>query len=161
MEKIIVGKIINTHGIAGELKVQRTNKESFDRDISYFIDGFSQEFKVEKARVNGDIVFVKLEGYDNINDVLIFKHKYIRVDEEELYSLSEDEFFIKDLIGLEVYNEEGILVGNLTGVDTYAANDIYLISTDEGQKSVPAVKEFIKEIDLDNRKIVINFIEGM
>lgn len=161
MEKIIVGKIVNTHGIRGELKVQKTNDESFDRRNPFFIDGFDEPIYIESSRNNPGFSFIKIKGIDNINDVLKYKNKFIRVLDSDLYKLDKDEFFIKDLIDLDVYDIDDNFVGKISDVETYAANDIYIVSTDKGLKSVPAVKEFIKEIDLKNKRIVINFIEGM
>lgn len=161
MDKIIVGKIINTHGIRGELKVQKTNEEPFNRDNAFYIDDFDEPFYIDYSRNQPGISFIKLKGFDNINDVLKFKNKYIRILEDDLYDLDSDEYFIKDLIDLQVYDMDDNLVGKIVDVETYAANDIYIISTKDGIKSVPAVKEFIKEINLNEKKIVINFIEGM
>lgn len=161
MNKVIVGKIINTHGIKGELKVQKSNEESFNRENPFYIDDFDKSFYVEYSRNNPGISYIKLKGYDNINDVLKFKNKFIRIDEDDLYELDNDEYFIKDLLNLNVFDINGNLVGEILDVDTYAANDVYIISTKEGVKSVPAVKEFIKEINLKEKKVVINFIEGM
>ncbi|MDO5026298.1 MAG: ribosome maturation factor RimM [Tissierellia bacterium] len=161
MEKIIVGKIVNTHGIKGELKVQRFNYESFDRGNAFYIDGYDSPVYVVSSRQKDDLSFIKLDGFNNINEVLQYKNKYIRVLEEDLYDLDQDEFFIKDLINLDVYDQDQKLVGKLYDVETYAANDVYIISTNQGKKSIPAVKEFIKEIDLDNKKIIVKLIEGM
>lgn len=161
MKKIIVGKIINTQGIRGELKVQRTNNEPFDRQIYYYIGDLDTPFEIIKARTDGQIAYIKLKDYDNINDVLVFKNKFIYVSETDLYDLDQDEFYIKDLIGLEVVNSQGEKIGHIKDILTYAANDIYLLECQDGEKLVPAVKEFIKKVDLESGQVVIDLIEGM
>ncbi len=161
MKKIIVGKIINTHGIRGELKVQRTNNEPFDRQIDYYIGDLDNPFEITKARIDGQIAYIKLKDYDNINDVLVFKNKLIYVSEADLYDLDQDEFYIKDLIGLEVIGIQGEKIGYIKDVLTYAANDIYLLECQDGEKLVPAVKEFIKKVDLESGQVIIDLIEGM
>lgn len=161
MKKIIVGKIINTRGIRGELKVQRTNNEPFDRQIYYYIGDLDTPFEIIKARTDGQIAYIKLKDYDNINDVLVFKNKFIYVSEADLYDLDQDEFYIKDLIGLEVVNSQGEKIGHIKDVLTHAANDIYLLECQDGEKLVPAVKEFIKKVDLESGQVVIDLIEGM
>lgn len=161
MNKIKVGKIINTRGIKGELKVERTNNETFDRDVEYFIEGYETAIDIEKASESGNFSYIKLAGYDNINDVLKFKNKYILIESEDLDELEEDEYYIKDLVGLTAFDEDGNEIGSLKEVMAYDVNDIYVIATEDGNKLVPAVKEFIKKIDLENRTIVVKLIEGM
>lgn len=161
MNKIIVGKIVNTHGIKGELKVQKTNDEAFNRGNAFYIDGFECPVYIDYARNKPNLSYIKIKGLDNINDVLKYKNKYIRVLEKDLYTLNEGEYFIKDLIDLDVYDTDDNLIGKIVDVENYEVNDLYIISTEDGQKTVPAVKEFIKKIDLKNKKVIINFIEGM
>lgn len=161
MKKIIAGKIINTHGIRGELKVQRTNNEPFDRQIDYYIGDLDKPFEITKARNDGQFTYIKLKDYDNINDVLVFKNKFIYVSEADLCDLDKDEFYIKDLIGLEAIGIQGEKIGHIRDVLTYAANDIYVLECQDGEKLVPAVKEFIKKVDLESGQVIIDLIEGM
>lgn len=161
MEKTIVGKIANTHGVRGELKIQRTNNETFDRDVNYYIGQDFDQVEIEKSRHSGELSFIKLKSFDNINDVLKYKNQFIYVDSNDLYELESDEYYVKDLVGLKVHDENNDLIGDIKDVLTYAANDIYVVSSEEGDIMIPAVKEFIKEINLEKGTIVIKVIEGM
>lgn len=161
MKKIIVGKIVNTHGVRGDLKVQRTNNETFKRDVDYFIGDEFEKIEISNAKSSGELSFIRLKDLDNINLVEKYKGEFIYVNENDLYKLNEDEYYVNDLIGLDVLNENHILVGNIKDVLTYAANDIYIVLTEDGEKMVPAVKEFILEVNLEKKYIVIKFIEGM
>lgn len=161
MNKTIVGKVANTHGVRGELKIQRTNNETFDRDVNYYIGNNFDKVEIERSRHSGELSYIKLKSFDNINDVIKYKDQFIYVDSNDLYELEKDEYYVKDLVGLEVYDEQDQLLGNVKDVLTYAANDIYVISTENEDMMVPAVKEFIKEINLEKGTIVIKVIEGM
>lgn len=161
MKKIIVGKIINTRGIKGELKVDATNNESFDRDVVYYIEGYEEDFFIEKASKSGKFSYIKLKNYDNINDVLKFKTRLIYINEDDLEKLEENEYYVKDLLGINVFDESGNEVGVIADVITNSANDVYVIKTESQEVLVPAVKEFIKKIDLENNTMVVKFIEGM
>ncbi|WP_130806913.1 ribosome maturation factor RimM [Senegalia massiliensis] len=163
MKNIKVGKIINTHGIRGELKVLPLTddpkrfsdlKEIYIDDDSYYIQkvGYKKNFPI-----------IKLKEYSNINDVLKFKEKYIYISEENLVDLEEDSYFIFQIKGLKVFTLEGLEVGIVKDVLTPGANDLYVVKSENKNKEylIPAVKEFIKEIDLENKKIIINPIEGL
>ena len=161
MKKIIVGQIVNTHGVRGELKVQRTNNEDFNRAINYYIGDSDDVYEVESVRIRNHLAFIKLKGFNNINEVIKFKSKYIYINESDLVALPDDTFYIKDLIGMNVLNHDGKKVGSIVDVLTYAANDVYLVQTQQGNLAIPAVKEFIKRIDLQNKSIYVDLIEGM
>ena len=107
------------------------------------------------------MVYIKFNEFDNINDVLLYKGQYIYIDEEDLEELKDDEFYIKDLIGLKVMDADKKELGMIKDVLSYAANDVYLVKGPQGELMVPAVKEFIKTINLDEGFIEVNLIEGM
>lgn len=161
MEMIKVARILNTHGIRGELKLDCSGNEDFDRDISYYIEGFEQEFKVERSRIHKGFYIVKFKGFDNINDVEKFKNKDVLISEEDLLELEEDEYYIKDLIGLKVINQDDIEIGTIKEVLDYDANDVYVIATDEGEEYIPAVAEFILDINIDQGLIKVKILEGI
>lgn len=162
MDKIIVGKIINTHGVRGELKVDRTNNETFDRPINYFVGDDFEQINISNSRLSGKLAYIKIEGLDNINLVLKYKTKFIYINKEDLYALDEDEYYIKDLIGLEVKSSTGEEIGVIKDVLSYAANDVYIFeANNDEQIMIPAVKEFVKEIDLKSKVIIVDLIEGM
>ncbi len=161
MNKIIVGRILNTHGIKGVLKIERTNDESFTRDIAYYLGDKYRQVSVESVREDHPLVYLKFKEFDNINDVLLFKGQYIYIDEKDLEELKDDEFYIKDLIGLRVVDQDENELGEMKDVLAYAANDVYLINGPEGELMVPAVKEFVEEINIEEGFIKVNLIEGM
>ncbi|MDO4778887.1 MAG: ribosome maturation factor RimM [Tissierellia bacterium] len=161
MEKIIVGKITNSHGIKGEVKIQRTGEELFNKDIPYYIGNKLNRVSIERSRISGDIAFVKFREYDNINQILEFKSQYIYVDKSNLDELEESTYYIHDLIGMNVYDEDEIFIGKLVDVLSYSANDVYIVEGKDGNLSIPAVKEFILNVDIKNKKMKVKLIEGM
>lgn len=161
MNKIKVGKIVTTHGIKGELKISKTGVESFDRDIPYFIGNDNIEYSIEKVRRHKETVMITLKGFNNINDVLKFKDKDIFINKDDMIELNEDEFYINELIGMDVYDKDNHKIGVIKDVLEYDVNDVYIVKTDDQDIMIPAVKEFILSVDLDKRKIVVKLIEGM
>lgn len=155
-----IGKIINTHGIKGELKVDpyTFDKNRFSKLKSIFVGEDLKEFFIKKVRVS-DFVYLSFEGYENINDVLNLKGLNIYIRDEDRLGLEEDQYYVSDLIGKEVYDTEGNYLGILKEILEYPANDIFVIEgKDKETYQVPGVKEFIKKID---STITIKLIEGM
>lgn len=155
-----IGKIINTHGIKGEVKVEpyTFDKNRFSKLKSVFVGDDLEEFFIKKVRVN-DFVFLTFTGYENINDVLYLKGSEIYIRDEDRLELKEDQYYISDLIGKEVYDTDGVFIGLVKDILEYPANDIFIVeSKDKEIYQIPGVKEFIKKID---STITIKLIEGM
>lgn len=159
MELIEAGKIVNTHSVYGELKVQPwsdTLDFLCDFDLVY-ID--NKPFEIEKARVHKTCVLLKLSRINNINDAEKYKNKLVFVDREDV-ELSDDTYFIQDLEGLTVIDQNNTVLGKIHEVLTLPSNDVYVIRG-EDEYMIPAVKEFIKEIDLENKTVYVSTIPGM
>lgn len=155
-----IGKIINTHGIKGELKVEpyTFDNKRFSKLKSVYVGNDLKEFLIKKVRVN-NFVYITFEGFENINDVLNLKGLEIYIKDEDRLDLEEDQYYISDIIGKKVYDTEDNYIGILKNVLEYPANDIFIIESDDKSiYQIPAVKEFIKKID---SIITIKLIEGM
>jgi len=143
MKEIEIGKIVTAVGIKGEVKFYSFSDDPMKlAELEYIYIGKNKtKYDVEKVRSpKGNTAALKLNGVDTRNDAELLKDKLCYIDESMLADLDEGEYYIKDLIGLEVY----------------------LIKTEDGSEIlVPAVKEFIKDIDVVAGRIYINFIEGM
>jgi len=162
MEKIKVGTIINTHGIKGELKVARTGIEEFNRDIKFYIEDFNEEFKIVNSKIHKGNYIISLDGFNNINDVLKFKGKSIYISSEDLMELdTDDEFYVMDLIGIEVIDTDNNKIGKVTDVLEYDVNDVYVVKNEDCETLIPAVAEFIIDIDIENNIMKVKLIEGM
>ncbi|MGO1367895.1 MAG: ribosome maturation factor RimM [Senegalia sp. (in: firmicutes)] len=161
MNKIKVGKIINTHGLKGELKILAlTDDENRFEDLNeiYIED---TKYTIEKVRYKKNFPMIKFKEFSDINEVLKFKDKYIYIDEKDLVELEKDSYFIFQIKGLMVKTVDGLEIGIVKDVLSPGANDVYVVDGKEKDHLIPAVKEFIKDINLDEGHIIIKPIEGL
>lgn len=153
-KKFEIGKIVNTFGIKGEIKIYPY--VDYIMDLKYFyID--DNKMEIEKCRTQKNLVIVKIKGIDDINVVEKLKGKIASVYEEDLPSLPEGTYYIKDLIGLDVITDDGRELGKLDDVIQTGANDVYNVNG----ILLPVIDEVVKKIDLKNHKIVVHLIDGL
>ncbi len=167
-QKIRIGKIVNTQGLKGHIRVYPLTdyKERLEEvEYIYIENEKDTKFMIENIWYKNNLVILKLESFNNINDVERFKNRNIYIDESQLRELPEDTYYIFELVGLEVYDLEDKYIGKIIDVLKQSAQDIYVIeyNTNESKKTfmLPAVKEFVKSIDLEKNKVKIKLIEGM
>ena len=161
LETIKVGRIVNAHGIRGEVRVQpRDGDPAFlTRFKTFYIDG--QPVSPTANHVHKSLVLMKFPGVDDMNAALTYKDKdlYIRRADARL---PEGECFDDELLGMEVYDEaDGSLLGKITQVETYPASKVYTV---KGAREylIPAVKDaFIRSVDLDANRMEVHVWEGM
>ena len=117
--------------------------------------------EIEGVKFFKQFVILKFRGIDNINDIEKYKGKRLLVDREHAVKLKKDEYFIADMIGMDVFTEDGELFGALKDVMETGANDVYIIEMSDGKEVlVPAIKQCILDVDIENRKMVIHLLEG-
>lgn len=162
MDYFSVGEIVNTFGIKGEIKLspETIDENRFENPNPYYIGDDKVKVHIEKHRKQKSVLIIKFKEFNNINDVEKFKKQKLYVEKSDLVDLGENEYFIHDLIGLKVIND-GKEIGKLSNVLQGYSNDVYAIRTKEKEILIPAVKDFIKEVDIENNKIYVNLIEGM
>ena len=161
LEMIKIGRIVNAHGIRGEVRVQPRDADPFflTQFKTFYLDG--KAVKPTACHVHKSLVLMKLPGVDDMNTALTLKDKILYIRREDA-KLPEGECFDDELLGLEVYDEAtGNLLGELIAVDPYPASKIYTV---KGKKEylIPAVKgAFIRSIDLDKNRMEVHVWEGM
>lgn len=159
------GRIVNTHGVRGAIKLEswcNTPEDLASLGRIYLCEGEGEYrvLKVRRAKVHGGFVLAEIYGIDSIEQAQLLKGSVVYADREDI-ELSEGETFIADLIGLPVIDlESGETLGVVTDVLNLGASDLYELDTANGKRLIPAVPEFIKEIDLE-RGIYVSLIEGM
>lgn len=161
-----IGQIVNTFGIKGFVKVN-----PFVDDISRFDDLEKvyikrnkelKEMQVEEVKYHKNMVLVKFKGIDRVEEAELLRNSYLEVDRENAIELQEGEYFIVDLLGLNVFADDGRELGKLEDIFNTGSNDIYVVRTEDGkQLLLPAISEVIKEINLKESKIVVHLIEGL
>ena len=158
------GKIINTHGVKGVVKVENrcdTPKILASLKKVFFEKAGNYEMrKVISASVMGGSVLMTLEGVNDMDSAMLLKNTLIYADREDI-PLAEGAYFLADLCGLDVVDaESGKKYGTLREVINRGASDIYVVETPEGERMMPAVSEFVKKIDIDDA-IYVTPIPGM
>lgn len=163
MEKIWIGKIVNAVALKGQVKVYNYSdyKERFEEIDTVIID--DKEYKIANVRYQKDMVVLKLEGIDDRNMSEAMKDKDIYIFEDNLRELPEDTFYIKDLIGIKIVDETtDIEIGSLADVLQNSAQDLYKVAlTKGGETLIPAVEEFVKEINVKDGYIKVKLIPGL
>ena len=165
-EYLEVGQIVNTNGLKGLLKVNPFTDDitRFERLKTIFIEHKKEllEFEIESVRYQKKQVLLKLKGIDTIEEAEKYREDYLKIKRNKEEKLPEDTYYIVDLIGLDIYTEGGELLGKLDDVFSTGSNDVYVVKNSEGKQILlPAISDVIKNIDLEQKKIVVNLIEGL
>lgn len=166
MEQFLqVGVISSTHGIRGEVKVFPTTDDParFKKLKRVLLDtGRGQlELEVQSVKFFKQFVIVKFKGIDNINEIEQYKGKSLFVPRENAVRLEKDEYYIADLIGMEIFTEDGRF-GILRDVMETGANEVYIIDSDEyGEVLIPAIRQCILDVDVAENKMKIHLMDGL
>lgn len=158
-EFVEAGRIVNTHGVAGEVKIEvwLDSPEFMKKFKRLVLDG--RELRVASARVHKGFLIAKLEGVDDINAAMPLKGRVVSIHREDA-RLPKGTFFLQDIIGAAVVDESGGKIGTLTDVMEGPAGNIYIVSG-EREHLIPAVPEFIRSTDAEAGLITVRLIEGM
>lgn len=165
-EMLQVGVITDTHGIKGEVKVFPTTDDinRFDVLKKAYID--SKEglvpVKVNSARYFKQFVILKFKSLNNINDVEKYKKCPLLVTREDAVPLEEGEYYIADIVGIDVVDDNGTKIGVLSEVLQTGANDVYIVKTeDKKEVLIPAIKQCILDVSLEERVMKVHLIDGL
>lgn len=167
MEQFLqVGVISSTHGVRGEVKVFPTTDDMARfKKLKQVILDTGREHKlleIESVKFFKQFAILKFKGIDNINDIEKYKGKSLLVDRKNAVKLQKDEYFIADMVGLEVFTEDGVAFGTMKDVLETGANDVYIIdSPQHGEVLIPAIKQCILDVDIENNKMTIHLMEGL
>ncbi len=162
-EYIKVGKIVNTHGVKGCVKcVPLTDDAERFEELEYvYTEKDNVKRKIEDVWFRKGIVYIMLENINDMNTAESFKDTFISILEDQLRELPEDSYYIFDLEGMEVYSAEGEYLGKINVVYQTGANDVYEVVNKNKSFLIPAVKDVVKEVNIENNRMVINVIEGL
>ncbi len=167
MEKLLkVGVISSTHGLKGEVKVFPTTDDvkRFRQLKEVLLDAGDEKpvLQIEQVKFFKQFVILKFKGIDDIEDVQKYKGKDLLVTRENAAELKKDEYFIADLIGVSVISDDNSLRGILKDVIQTGANDVYVIVLEDGrQLLLPAIKECVLMVDLDENIMKIHVLDGL
>jgi len=161
-----VGIITSTHGVKGEVKVYPTTDDvkRFKKLKDIILDTGKEHvaLELESVKFFKQMVILKFKGIDSLNDVEKFRQKSLYVTRANAVRLRKDEYFIADLIGLKVINEENKELGTLEDVMVTGANDVYVISLLNGKELLlPAIKQCILNVDMENQCMQVHVLDGL
>ena len=160
-EYLEAGKIVNTHGIKGEIKIMPYTDVpellcEFDR---LFLD--KKEIFIERSRVAKNMVIAKFEGVDTPEQAEKLRNKILYMHRDDL-ELDDDTYFIQDLIGIEVRDAEtGVIYGKIVDVMQTGANDVYVIKGSDREYLIPAIADVVVSTDIDKNEMTIKVLDGL
>lgn len=167
MEDIFqVGIITSTHGVKGEVKVYPTTDDPgrFKKLKKVILDTGREklDLEVESVKFFKQLVILKFKGYDSINDIEKYKQKSLYVTRDNAVKLQKDEYFVADLIGLRIFDEDDKEIGVLEDCMVTGANDVYVIKLNDGRELLlPAIKECVLSVDIKEGTMKIHIMDGL
>lgn len=167
MEQLLqVGIISSTHGVRGEVKVFPTTDDMkrFQKLKEVLLDTGKEHLtlEIESVKFFKQFTILKFKGFDNIDDIVKYKGKSLFVTRENAVKLKKDEYFIADLIGLKVVNEDESFTGTLKDVIETGANDVYVVDCcDRKEVLIPAIKDCILNVDFEKGEMLVHLLDGL
>ncbi len=166
LEYLIVGQLTNTHGVKGELKATALTDDPnrFKKLKWVYID---KSDKLEKYDITGvkffkQFVILKFNNVDTMEEAEKLKGLYMKIDRANAVKLPKDSFFITDILGMSVFDENDTLLGKLVDVIQTGSNDVYVVRNDEGNEIlIPALKSVVKEVSLEAGRISVILPKGL
>lgn len=166
MEDLLkVGVITTTHGVRGEVKVYPTTDPERFPELDYVLLDTGREkrkLEIEKVRFFKNLVILKFKGIDNINDIEMYKGRDLWIPREEAQELGEDEYYVADLIGMDVLLENGEKFGVLRDVMETGANDVYIVDRVDGEEILlPAIHDCVLDVDVEKNTMTVHLMKGL
>ena len=161
-----IGQIVNTSGLKGEIKVKPftddiTKFNSF-KTIYISIKKELKEFEIEHVRFSKNMVFLKLKGIDTIEDAENYRNLYLKRKRDKDEKLEKDTYYVVDILGCKVYTDEQTELGEVIDIFSTGSNDVYVVKNADGKQILlPAIKEVIKNVDIENKLITVHLLEGL
>ncbi|MGG2199619.1 MULTISPECIES: ribosome maturation factor RimM [Paenibacillus] len=164
-----VGKIVNTHGIRGELKIVPQTDFADERFAPgsklVFVDPNSSAtlpVTVESAREHKTMFIIRFRGFGNINEVEKYKGWLLKVEEKYLSELPDGEFYYHEIVGCTVVTEEGETLGEITEILSPGANDVWVVKRPKGKPLLlPYIDDVILDVDVEGKKVTARLMEGL
>lgn len=160
---IEIGQVAKPQGLKGFIKINpfTDNMQKFENYKRVFIKNI--EYKIEDLKYNKNQVIIKLKGIDSVEEAEKLRNLYLYIDKSDLAELPEDSYYIVDLIGLEVFNEENNeLLGKIEDVFPTGSNDVYVVRSEIGKQILlPAIKDVIKDVNIKDKKMIVKLLKGL
>lgn len=161
-----IGQIVNTSGLKGEIKIKPFTDDitKFNKFKTIYVSMKEElkEFKIEHVRFSKNMVFLKLEGINTIDEAENYRNLYLKIKRDKNEELEKDTYYVVDILDCKVYTEEQTELGKVIDVFSTGSNDVYVVKNELGEQVLlPAIKDVIKNIDIENKTIIVHFLEGL
>ena len=165
-EFLEIGQIVNTFGIKGMVKVKPFTDDitRFDNLEKVYVETnkTKKQYEIEEVKYHKDMVLIKFKGIDKVEDAELLRNSYLKVNRQEEPELEEGTYYIVDLIGLDVYSDEGNLLGKVDDIYNTGSNDIYVVKDELGKQILlPGIKEVILNVDIEKQIVTVHLLEGL
>ena len=165
-ERLEVGQIVNTFGINGFVKIYPyvNDIKRFDDLNKIYIKLKKEEveLEIEEVKYQKNMVLLKLKGINTIEEAEKLRNAYIEIDRKDAVPLKKNEYFIADLLGLDVFTDTGEKLGILDDIYNNGSSDIFVVKNELGKQFLlPYINEVVKNIDLELGKIIVHLIDGL
>ena len=167
MEEFLeIGQIVNSYGIKGFAKVVPFTDDitRFEKLKTVYVEYKNklEELTIQEVKYHKNLILLKIKGIDTIEEIEKYRNCYLKINRKDAVKLPEDTYFIVDLIGLEVFDEKENLLGTIVDVFPTGSNDVYVVKDELGKQILlPAIGSVIKKVDIPNKKMKVNLIEGL
>lgn len=163
----VVGKVVNTHGVHGEVRVVRItdNEDRFRAgNTLYLVKNNEDAIKltISGHRIHKQFDLLRFKEFNNINDVEHLKDATLQVKEEQLPPLQGNEFYVHEIIGCQMYTTEGDEIGIIESVLSPGANDVWVVKRPNGKEAlIPYIKDVVKKVEIKEKLVIIELMEGL
>jgi 16S rRNA processing protein RimM len=163
IEYLRIGKIINTRGLKGEVKVEPLTDDikRFESLSEVIMENDTKDtISIENVNYHKKFVYIKFKNVNSIEEANALRGMYLIINRKDAIELNKDQYFICDLIGLKVYEEKRYL-GELTDVLQTGANDVYIVKNNDKEILLPAIKDVILNIDIERKTVKVKLLERL
>jgi len=162
----VVGKVLKPKGLKGEVKVEIITSfpEHFKtlKTVFWQKDSRWNPLSIRTVSLRQGFVFLQFAEITSVDQAEQLRNAYLYIEKAQLQPLAEDEFYVHDLIGMRVFDEQERLLGEIVDVETHTSNDIYIVQSKQGARyMIPAIKEVVKKVDLRNKTMHIHVLDGL
>lgn len=167
MEEFLeIGQIVNSYGIKGFAKVVPFTDDitRFEKLKTVYVEYKNklEELTIQEVKYNKNLVLLKIKGIDTIEEIEKYRNCYLKINRKDAVKLPKDTYFIVDLIGLTVFDQQENLLGTIIDVFPTGSNDVYVVKDKLGKQILlPAISSVIKKVDIPNKTMKVNLIEGL
>ncbi len=161
----VIGKIVNTQGIKGDLRVIPTTDDISRFELLDFVyiekKGNIDKYDIQNIRYHKQFVLLKLKDVDDMTTAEGFKNSEVKITSDMAMPLNKDEYYIRDLYSMEVVTDSGEFLGTIEDILFTGANDVYVVRNNINEILIPAIKQCILKVDKENNKMTVRLLEGL